>query len=162
MWFIIVGSVIVALCLNGLLSSKASDVAADKGYDKDTWFHMCFWLGLLSYIIIAAMPDLKAREIANKTNQLLLELLEKQPAVCAPESNKVPHDNNDTSSQPRSATAVNMPKTHPEHYKTWNMVCKNCGKYFRTWHGSVPDLTVREDCPLCGGSDTSRWVKDEG
>ena len=68
--------IIVLLCLNGLLASNASDMANDKGYDKRKWFHMCFWLGLLSYIIVAAMPDLAMRTKQDETNKLLNSMLE--------------------------------------------------------------------------------------
>lgn len=67
---------IIALCLHGLLSSKASDIAQDKGYEKSTWFHMCFWLGPLSFIIVAAMPDRVMRTKQDETNSQLRELLE--------------------------------------------------------------------------------------
>ena len=49
---------IIGLCLSALFASKASDAAADKGYNKLTWFHMCFWLGPIPYIIVAALPDI--------------------------------------------------------------------------------------------------------
>lgn len=67
---------IVALCLNGLLASNASDMANDKGYDKRKWFHMCFWLGPISYIIIAAMPDLTMRAKQDETNKLLSKMID--------------------------------------------------------------------------------------
>ena len=67
---------IVALCLNGLLASNASDIASDKGYEKDKWFHMCFWLGPISYIIIASMPDIKLRDKQDETNRLLNKVIE--------------------------------------------------------------------------------------
>lgn len=63
-WIFLAGA--VWLCVNGFLASKASGIADDKGYDKRTWFHMCFWLGPLSYVVIAAMPDLKLREVTEK------------------------------------------------------------------------------------------------
>lgn len=84
LWIVIL---IVALCLHGLLASKASDVACDKGYEKRTWFHMCFWLGFISFVIIAAMPDKKLRE---QTNTMILlqrdtiELLQKGGVAAAP------------------------------------------------------------------------------
>ncbi len=53
---------VVYFILNGVLASKASDVANDKGYEKKKWFHICFWLGPVAYIIIAAMPDKMLRE----------------------------------------------------------------------------------------------------
>ena len=67
---------IVVLCLNGLLASNASDMANDKGYEKKKWFHMCFWLGPISYIIIAAMPDQVMREKQDKTNELLDKMID--------------------------------------------------------------------------------------
>ena len=67
---------IIVLILNGLLASNASDMANDKGYEKRKWFHMCFWLGPLSYIIIAAMPDQPMRSKQDKTNELLEKMIE--------------------------------------------------------------------------------------
>ncbi len=44
---------------------------------------MCFWLGLISYIIVAAMPDVAMRGKIARTNALLEELLNAQnPAAC--------------------------------------------------------------------------------
>lgn len=67
---------IVVLCLNGYLASNASDMANDKGYEKRKWFHMCFWLGPISYIIIAAMPDQAMRSKQDETNKLLSQMIE--------------------------------------------------------------------------------------
>ena len=67
---------IVILCLNGFLASNASDMANDKGYGKRKWFHMCFWLGPISYIIIAAMPDQAMRSKQDETNKLLSQMIE--------------------------------------------------------------------------------------
>lgn len=80
MWVGLIVGLVVALCLNGLLSSKASDMAQDKGYEKKTWFHMCFWLGPISYIIVAAMPDRVMQGKVDQTNKLLEELLKGQKA----------------------------------------------------------------------------------
>lgn len=66
----------VGLVLNGILASNASDMANDKGYEKRKWFHMCFWLGPISYIIIAAMPDQPMRSKQDKTNELLEKMIE--------------------------------------------------------------------------------------
>ena len=75
---------IVGLCLNGYLASNASDIANDKGYDKRKWFHMCFWLFPLAYIVVAAMPDLKLREQQAQTITLLQKLVEKQDSAGTP------------------------------------------------------------------------------
>ena len=68
--------IILVLCMTGFLASNASDMANDKGYDKKKWFHMCFWLGPVSYIIVAAMPDLTMRSKQDETNKLLSKMIE--------------------------------------------------------------------------------------
>ena len=68
--------IIIVLCLNGYLASNASDIANEKGYEKKKWFHMCFWLGPMSYVIIAAMPDREMRSKQDKTNELLGKMIE--------------------------------------------------------------------------------------
>ena len=68
--------IIVLLCINGYLASNASDMANDKGYEKRKWFHMCFWLGPISYIIIASMPDQAMRAKQDETNKLLGKMIE--------------------------------------------------------------------------------------
>ena len=68
--------IIVLLIFSGILASNASDMANEKGYEKRKWFHMCFWLGPISYIIIAAMPDLTMRSKQDKTNELLEKMIE--------------------------------------------------------------------------------------
>ena len=79
MWFGIIVGLLVFLLLNGLLASKASDIAEDKGYEKSTWFHMCFWLGLIAYIIVAAMPDRVMQEILRTQNAASEAKKEAQP-----------------------------------------------------------------------------------
>lgn len=75
MLFIYFVLIIVILILWLLLASNASDIAADKGYPKRKWFHMCFWLAPFSYILVAAMPDKVLREKQEQTNRLLEQLL---------------------------------------------------------------------------------------
>ena len=55
-------AVVVVLCLNGFLASEMSDTAQMKGYEKSRYFHICFWLGILGYLCIIALPDRKGRE----------------------------------------------------------------------------------------------------
>ncbi len=37
-------------------------IAADKGYTERKWFHYCFWLGLVGFLMVCAMPDRGRRE----------------------------------------------------------------------------------------------------
>ena len=52
---------VAALCINGWFAVQARDAAEAKGYEGRKWFHLCFWLGLVPYLIVAALPDLVLR-----------------------------------------------------------------------------------------------------
>lgn len=52
---------IVVLVVNGLLASKMSKAAEQKGHSERTFFHLCFWLGIYGYLVVLALPDLKLR-----------------------------------------------------------------------------------------------------
>lgn len=71
--------IILYFIFNGILASNASDIAQEKGYEKRKWFHMCFWLGPVAFIIVAAMPDKVMRENQQQTNILLGRLLGDNP-----------------------------------------------------------------------------------
>ena len=53
----------VLVLILGFLAGEISNVAENKGYPKRRYFHICFWLGPLGYLIVIALPDLKAREL---------------------------------------------------------------------------------------------------
>lgn len=47
-------------------------IAFMKGYDEDIHaFAMCFWLGIIGYIYVAALPDIVMQERLKKNNVLL-------------------------------------------------------------------------------------------
>ena len=50
-------------------AKRFEKIAFDKGYDRKAHpFGMCFWLGVIGYIYVAAMPKLTANEIQAKRN----------------------------------------------------------------------------------------------
>ena len=58
----IVSAVIfAALSLSAPAQDATLRIAADKGYKERKWFHYCFWLGLIGYLMVCAMPDKKRR-----------------------------------------------------------------------------------------------------
>ena len=57
--FLVIAAVIIAI--HAYVCSIASDIAHEKGFDKTTWFHRCFWLGPLMLILVAGLPDVHAR-----------------------------------------------------------------------------------------------------
>ncbi|NLO84960.1 MAG: hypothetical protein GX096_05980 [Clostridiales bacterium] len=62
----------VYFCIMGFLASKISDAAERKGYEKRTYFHICFWLGVLGFLVVIALPDLTIQQ----QNEKMIRLLE--------------------------------------------------------------------------------------
>lgn len=55
------------------LSKEMSQIAEAKGYSAHRYFHICFWFGIIGFLIVVAMPDLKAHE----QRKQIYELIEK-------------------------------------------------------------------------------------
>lgn len=69
----------IYIIINGALASKASDLAEAKMHSKRAYFHLCFWLGLFGYLLVAALPDDKLRMQSEKLiilQERMLKLLE--------------------------------------------------------------------------------------
>lgn len=82
--FIGIMVLLVVLQINFFLAGIASDIAADKGYVQKKHFHICLWLGLVGYLIIIAMPDLKAREQREALLLLLNKMQTEYESAAAP------------------------------------------------------------------------------
>ena len=117
----------VILCVSYKVAKLFEKIAFDKGYNKDAHaFAMCFWLGFVGYIYVAAMPKLtsetlkknaeqhsptdvetndfdKANEIYDKANQKMLE-------------------GNQNNSIESYVEAIDLFKTIPLHKNTTNLV----------------------------------------
>lgn len=49
--------VLIIFIIHLLLCRKLAKLAEAKGYSRRAYFHLCFWIGLGGYIIVAALPD---------------------------------------------------------------------------------------------------------
>ena len=74
-WILVI---IVIVVVNLGLAVDCRDIANDKGQNGDKWFHVCFWFSIIGYILVVALPDLKAHELQEETNKLLKELIKAQ------------------------------------------------------------------------------------
>ena len=56
---IILYLIILALLivLQYYVAKQFESVAKDKGYADSKYFHLCFWLGLVGYLLVIALPD---------------------------------------------------------------------------------------------------------
>lgn len=64
---LLIGVILAAvLLLDYLIAGLFYFIAVDKGYNKKVYLHLCFWLGLVGYLLIIAMPDRGSnQQIAN-------------------------------------------------------------------------------------------------
>ena len=58
----------VGIFINCIIAVSFEKIAKDKGYADAHVFAMCFWLGIIGCIYVAAMPKLTAEEIEAKKN----------------------------------------------------------------------------------------------
>ena len=52
---------IIAIIIDVALAMVFADKAAQKGHDDTTYFWICFFLGIIGYCMVAALPDLVMR-----------------------------------------------------------------------------------------------------
>ena len=73
-------AIVIALILFGVFASMFYTIAQEKGYDERKYFWIPFLFGIPGWVLVAALPDLRAR------NQIeeLEEKLKKLPVPAAP------------------------------------------------------------------------------
>lgn len=57
---LILGGLLVCvfvLIIHGFASSKMNEIAVMKGYPEGGYFGWCFWLGIVGYLMVIALPD---------------------------------------------------------------------------------------------------------
>lgn len=77
--------IIIFLWIDAMFAGTASNIAGDKGYSQKRWFHACFWLPGITYILVAALPDMELR----RQNDEMIEL-QKQLLAAINGSNRIP------------------------------------------------------------------------
>ena len=55
----------VVLFINHLIAAAFYDIAVSKGHSERRYYWLSFWLGVVGYCLVAALPDLKARPAKN-------------------------------------------------------------------------------------------------
>lgn len=54
----------VVLVIQYIVAKKFELIAFEKGYDKSVHsFAMCFWLGIVGYLYVIALPDINTESI---------------------------------------------------------------------------------------------------
>ena len=71
---IVIIGIIISFVVNYIVASQMETAAALKGYGKEVHvFAMCFWLGIIGCIYVAALPDL----IQQKQTKQMIDLWER-------------------------------------------------------------------------------------
>ena len=48
---------VIFFWINYLIAKNFYMIAQQKGYAEGKYFHFCFWLGLVGYLMVIALPD---------------------------------------------------------------------------------------------------------
>lgn len=62
---------LIVLVIDIAFAVYAGGIAEEKGYSKGNWIAVCLFFGVIGYILVAALPDLKMRTLLEKTNAML-------------------------------------------------------------------------------------------
>lgn len=73
--FVVIFALLIAVILNVILAKNAEAIAEKKGHNGRKWFHICFWLAPVSYVLVAALPDLNLLKKQEETIELLKKLV---------------------------------------------------------------------------------------
>lgn len=61
----------VALVIDIAFAVYAGAIAEEKGYSKGNWIAVCFFFGIIGYILVAALPDMEARATLSSIHAML-------------------------------------------------------------------------------------------
>ena len=59
--FILLG-IAIAMWLDTLIATQFYKIAKEKGHDSVTYYRFAFWLGIVGYLMVIALPDRKHEE----------------------------------------------------------------------------------------------------
>ncbi|MEG0638723.1 MAG: hypothetical protein RR824_01710 [Clostridia bacterium] len=68
-FFCVMGFAIL-LGINARIASEFANIAEEKGYESRRYWHFCFWLSIVGYLIVIALPDRKLAELSKALTDL--------------------------------------------------------------------------------------------
>ena len=141
------------LCIQYIIAKKFEEIAFKKGYDQSIHsFAMCFWLGIVGYLYVIALPDLTLQRLLRQQNnapgpansipkQVASPQYKHPPAT--PVSPQAPQSLSAPAAAPQAAAQHSAPA--PQKTVVKRVVCKVCGC---TKSANAP-------CPICGCTQSS-------
>ena len=61
--FVYIAIFVVFIIINYFMALRMQDVVEKKGYTDLRVVAMCFWLGIIGYLYVIALPDMKVRRL---------------------------------------------------------------------------------------------------
>ncbi|MEG1470855.1 MAG: hypothetical protein RSD76_00260 [Clostridia bacterium] len=60
----------IFLVINALIAGEFANIAEEKGYESRRYWHFCFWLSIVGYLIVIALPNRKLAELSKALTDL--------------------------------------------------------------------------------------------
>ena len=112
----------VVLIINYFVAKQFESVAYDKGYNDSKYFHFCFWLGIVGYLLVIALPDRGSNRNTSLETTSEADVPQKEePFVWQPAS--------ESSAMIVGETNIKCANCHRIQFKG-NKSCTQCGAKF--------------------------------
>ena len=124
---------LIVLVIDIAFAVYAGGIAEEKGYSKGNWIAVCLFFGVIGYILVAALPDLKMRTLLEKTNAMFKSKpWEAQKAMESTEEavqpKRIPVRSTKTAWNARNGDEWKCPKCGTMNQRN-ALFCKDCGEY---------------------------------
>ncbi|MEF9879718.1 MAG: hypothetical protein RSE58_08740 [Clostridia bacterium] len=63
----------IFLVINVLIAGEFANIAEEKGFERRRYWHFCFWLSFVGYLIVIALPNRKLAELSKALTDLKAE-----------------------------------------------------------------------------------------
>lgn len=124
--FMYIFTAIISFCVHLFLCGSFSGFAVEKGYESTKYFLICFFFGILGYVWVAGLPDLRLQQrvfsLEHQVERLVEQLTAQQPA-----------------DSPRDTANIPVSITNQTGHDTW--ICAHCNTANSTNYGQ---------CKKCG------------
>lgn len=82
----------IALGIGCFVATEFANIADEKGFDRRRYWHFCFWLGPVGYLMVVALPDRNQRELVKAIESIKVAPAESKPTISStkPVTNYLP------------------------------------------------------------------------
>lgn len=75
---------VILIVINSLIAGEFANIAAEKGFERRRYWHFCFWLGFVGYLIVIALPNRNLTELCRVLSGMKVGSAESKTTVSAP------------------------------------------------------------------------------